>query len=163
MNRINMPRMRDQLVLHEGLHLKSYLCPAGKLTIGVGYNIDAHGAPFNMSRQDLAEKGITKTQAMELLDVQIQAFANQMDEHLPRWRDHDEIRMRVLLDMAFNMGVGDTKSGLRSFKNTLANIQAKNYYAAAEGMEKSKWAREVKSRAVRLIAMMRTGVDSIDF
>ena len=160
--RINMQRMRAQLVLHEGLHLMPYRCTAGKLTIGVGYNIDAHGPPFGMTMKALMLFGITERQATDLLDVQIQTFADELDKAVPWWRDHDEIRMRVLLDMAF-MGVGNEKKGLLSFRNTLASMQAKNYDAAADGMMDSKWARDVKTRAPRLAAMMRTGKDSTDF
>ena len=158
-NRINMLRMRPQLVLHEGLYLKPYNCPAGALTIGVGYNIDAHGPPFGMNLAEIMQKGITKEQAMSLLDKQINGFAYQLDYSLPWWREQDEVRMRVLLDMAFNMGI----SGLLTFRNTLKSVERGDYENAAIGMSKSKWARQVKTRATRLIEMMRTGQDSTDF
>ncbi len=35
-----LERMKEQLVRHEGLRLKPYRCPAGKLTIGIGRNLD---------------------------------------------------------------------------------------------------------------------------
>ena len=38
-----MDRIKEQLVRHEGLRLKPYRCTAGKLTIGIGRNLDDCG------------------------------------------------------------------------------------------------------------------------
>ncbi len=38
-----MNRIKAQLVRHEGLKLKPYRCTAGKLTIGIGRNLDNCG------------------------------------------------------------------------------------------------------------------------
>ena len=38
-----MNRIKAQLVRHEGLRLKPYRCTAGKLTIGIGRNLDDRG------------------------------------------------------------------------------------------------------------------------
>lgn len=46
-------KLTDQLIKHEGLRLKPYRCPAGKLTIGIGRNLE--------------DKGITEKEAVMLL------------------------------------------------------------------------------------------------
>jgi lysozyme len=51
-------KLTDQLIKHEGLRLKPYHCPAGKLTIGVGRNLE--------------DKGITEEEAVMLLENDIQ-------------------------------------------------------------------------------------------
>jgi len=38
-----LERIKEQLVRHEGLRLKPYRCTAGKLTIGIGRNLDDCG------------------------------------------------------------------------------------------------------------------------
>ncbi|MDY0127369.1 MAG: hypothetical protein RBR69_04500 [Candidatus Cloacimonadaceae bacterium] len=38
-----MDRIKEQLVRHEGLRLKPYRCTAGKLTIGIGRNLNDCG------------------------------------------------------------------------------------------------------------------------
>jgi len=63
------------------------------------------------------------------------------------------VRQRVLLDMAFNLGI----SGLLKFKRTLKAIRAKQYEKAAEMMLDSRWATQVGQRAKRLSKMMATG------
>jgi lysozyme len=55
--------------------------------------------------------------------------------------------------MAFNLGV----PGLLKFKNTLRAVREGRFEDAAKGMLASKWARQVKGRAVRLAQVMKTG------
>ena len=54
---INMEKMREQLVKHEGLRLMPYRCTSDKLTIGVGRNLD--------------DRGISEATAMQMLDEDI--------------------------------------------------------------------------------------------
>ena len=130
-----------QLRLHEGERLKPYRCTAGKLTIGIGRNLE--------------DRGITAAESAYLLGNDIAAVQQQVLNALPWAAQLDEVRQRVLLDMAFNMGIG----GLLSFKNTLATIKAGDYQKAAVMMLDSKWAGQVGQRAERLSRMMATGKD----
>ena len=67
----------------------------------------------------------------------------------------DEVRKKVLVDMAFNMGM----KTLKTFKNTLKMVANGDYDGASKGMLQSKWAKQVGKRAERLAHMMRTGKD----
>ncbi len=136
---MNLEAMKRELIRDEGLRLKPYHCTAGKLTIGVGRNLEANG--------------ITELEAEMLLAFDIERFGAQLDRAIPWWRGLDDVRQRVLLNMAFNLGTAK----LMEFTNTLGNIRAGRWEAAAEGMLKSKWAGQVGARAVRLAKMMKTG------
>jgi lysozyme len=68
MNRFKENMIR-QLTTHEGLRLKPYLCPAGKLTIGIGRNLEG--------------KGITKQEAIMLLENDIQECLDDLTD-IPR-------------------------------------------------------------------------------
>lgn len=138
---IEREAMIRQLRLHEGERLKPYRCTAGKLTIGVGRNLE--------------DRGITREEAAYLLANDIAAEERELLRALPWVAKLDEVRQRVLLDMAFNMGV----VGLLAFKRTLATIQAGDYQRAAAMMLDSKWAGQVGQRAERLSRMMATGKD----
>ena len=60
--------------------------------------------------------------------------------------------------MVFNMGLGRPGvSGLLSFRNTLELIKNGDYAAASKGMLASKWAKQVKNRALRLARQMDAG------
>jgi lysozyme len=65
----------------------------------------------------------------------------------------DNVRRFVVKNMLFNIGLGR----LLGFKKMLAAVRAGDYDRAAEEMMDSKWARQVKGRAVELAEMMRTG------
>lgn len=136
---MNIEEMKKELIRDEGLRLKPYRCTAGKLTIGVGRNLD--------------DTGITELEAEMLLAYDIERFGYQLDRLIPWWRRLDEVRQRVILNMAFNMGTAK----LMDFSVTLANVQAGRYKQAAAGMRSSRWAKQVGARAERLAKMMEEG------
>lgn len=121
--------------------VKRFPYPDGKgnITIGVGRNLSA--------------KGLSPSEIQTLLSNDIADTAAGLDEHLPWWRDLSDARQRVLINMAFNMGIG----GLMGFHATLAAIQEGRYGDAANDMMASAWASEVGDRASRLADMMRAG------
>ena len=134
---LNLPRLKEQLVRHEGLRLKAYRDTVDKLTIGVGRNLD--------------DVGISETEAMFLLDSDIATVEKDLDRALPWWRGMSEERQLVLADMCFNLGI----SRLLGFKNTLAALQEGRYDEAAKEMLDSKWAQQVGKRAITLADMMK--------
>lgn len=68
------------------------------------------------------------------------------------YKDATDVTRGVLINMVFNMGM----AGVLKFTNTLRFISQKNYEQAANNMEQSLWARQVKGRATELIERMRT-------
>ncbi|PKN79203.1 MAG: lysozyme [Candidatus Cloacimonetes bacterium HGW-Cloacimonetes-1] len=135
-----LERIKEQLVRHEGLRLKPYRCTAGKLTIGIGRNLD--------------DCGISQTEAYVLLENDIQNCEKQLLDEIPEiYNPLDEVRKSVLLNMCFNLGIG----GLLRFNNTLAIIAAGDWERAANGMLASKWAKQVGRRAIELSELMRKG------
>ena len=131
--------LKIELTRDEGLRLKPYRDTVGKLTIGIGRNLD--------------DVGISQDEAMHLLDNDIARTTAALDKAIPWWRSLNDVRQRVVVNMAFNLGV----AGLLGFKNTLAAMQAGRYADAAGGMLASKWATQVGERAKRLAAMMAKG------
>jgi lysozyme len=102
-----MNRIKAQLVRHEGLRLKPYRCTAGKLTIGIGRNLD--------------DWAISQTEAYVLLDNDLHNCEQQLLDEIPEiYNGLDEVRKLVLLSMCFNLGI----KGLLEFKNILAFIGA---------------------------------------
>jgi len=67
--------------------------------------------------------------------------------------DLDPVRKAVVVDMLFNLGLPK----MFKFKNTLGAMRNKDWERAAQGMEKSRWYGQVRTRAVELVRMMRTG------
>lgn len=136
---MNTELLIRELVRDEDLRQKPYRCSAGKLTIGIGRNLD--------------DVGITLDEAYFLARNDVARVVAELTLHLPWWKDLDEVRQRVLVNMGFNLGV----QGLLGFKNTLELVHAGRYLEAAQAMLASKWAKQVGPRAERLAVMMRDG------
>ena len=143
-------RIVPQLERHEGVKLSSYLCPAGRVTIGVGHNLEARpvpGIPCEVGHT------ITADQARRLLIRDLVDCDRALNDALPWVSSLDDARYGVLLNMAFNLGV----HGLRGFRRMLAAVRGGRYDDAAAEMINSVWARQVKGRARELAQQMRTG------
>jgi lysozyme len=136
---LNVDALLSELVEEEGLSFKPYRDSVGKLTIGVGHNLD--------------DNGITLAEARSILADDLAAVEAQLDKQMPWWRSLDDVRQRVIADMAFNMGI----TTFLTFHGTLADVRTGQYESAAAGMLASLWARQVGRRARRLAEMMRTG------
>ncbi len=123
---------------HEGLRLTPYRDSRGKLTIGYGRNLE--------------DRGITAMEALMLL----QADFTEVYNHALGWswfRLLNLPRQAVILDMAFNLGVG----GFLKFERLIDALQRGDYAAAAAEMLNSAWAHEVGDRALEDAQIMDTG------
>jgi len=130
--------IRKMIKRHEGYRDKVYKDSLGNLTCGYGHYL-AEGSE------------ISKSIADELFTTDmINAFADYYRLGL----ELDSVREAVLIDMIFNMGL----AGVRKFKKMLMAIAEKDYFSAADEMEKSLWAEQVGIRATELAHMMRTGL-----
>ncbi len=138
---MNIERLKAQLILHEGLKLKPYKDSVGKLTIGVGRNLD--------------DKGITNNEAMMLLDNDIDDAYEDAKSLIASFNDIGDVRQRVLVDMSYNLG----RSRLKGFKKMLAAVESGMFTTASREMLDSRWANQVGSRAERLAKMMKDGLE----
>ena len=132
-------RLIAQLRKHEGVEHKPYTDTVGKLTIGVGRNLD--------------DRGLSDHEIDFLLQNDIQLVEEELDQWWSHWRSLNQTRQLVVADMMFNMG----RPRLSQFKMFLAALQAANYEMASTEMLDSKWAGQVKGRATTLADMMSTG------
>jgi len=150
----------DQLILHEGMELEVYQDHLGIDTIGVGRNLQDRGITdcelsfMNKLRSEIYDEGITEANARFLLSNDIDIVEKELLDAHPCINRLDDVRIRIVLDMAFNMGV----PRLCKFKNMWANIHIGDYLSASFEMLDSRWAEQTKSRATRLAEAMKTGV-----
>ncbi len=129
-------RLREMLMIHEGLRLKPYKDTVGKLTIGVGRNLD--------------DVGISKHEAFFLLDNDIENSIAELRTTFDWFDNLDLERKAVIVNMHFNLGLGR----LLGFRHMLEAVAAELYEDAARHMLDSKWADQVGNRAVELAEIM---------
>lgn len=131
---MNVKRLVDDLIRHEGLRLTVYDDATGK-PIGQGDTLQGH--PTIGIGRNLAGKGITEKEAKELLYNDIEYFYKKLRK-IHTFNTLDELRQRVILNMAFNMGV----ERLKRFKRMWAALGRSDYNEAAFEMLDSKWHRD---------------------
>jgi lysozyme len=134
------PRLLQlDLIRDEGLRLKPYPDSVGKLTIGVGRNLD--------------DRGISRDEALILCANDVAVAAGDLDRNASWWRGLSEPRARALMNMAFNLGW----PRLAGFKVMLAALEHGDNVSAAREALDSAWAKQVGMRAVRIADLFKEG------
>ena len=80
--------LKLMLLRHEGLKLKPYQDTVGKVTVGVGRNLD--------------DVGISREEAMFMLDNDIKKAKLGLAHMFPWYLSLDDVRQAVMVDMTFN-------------------------------------------------------------
>ena len=134
----SVDKLIKQLKKHEGLELKPYKCTSNKLTIGIGRNLE--------------DVGISEIEAEYLL-------MNDLDTYMTAAKTYDwynglnDARKAVIVSMLFNMG----QTNFNKFLKMKQALSVGDYPEAAKQMLDSRWAKQVKGRAVELSKQMETG------
>ena len=136
-----MKRLIEQLKRHEGVSKWAYEDHLGYITVGVGRCLDPE-----------IGLGLSDKEIDYLLQNDIERCYKEL-ECLSWFPDLDPIRQEALVNMVFNLGL----TRFLQFKKTLAYMAEGRYPEAADEMLDSKWARQVKNRAIELSEMIRTG------
>lgn len=126
----------DLITLHEGSRSKPYTDTVGKLTIGIGHN--------------LSDKGLRPDEIKLIFDHDLQDAWDECAKH-PWFLALTEARKAACLDLMFNIG----PSRFRGFLKFIAAMNAKDYNTAAYELIDSAWFREVGSRGVHLVDLIR--------
>lgn len=143
-----------RLALHEGISLTPYRCSKGKLTIGIGRNLDNN--PFTAEELKVVgdwRHGITRQMAFYLLRHDISRLERRLSRRISFWQQLDDERQYALLDMAFNLGV----DGLCKFKKMLGFMWLGDYRLAAVECLNSRYAQDTGRRARRIAETISTG------
>lgn len=150
----------------EGLRLKAYPDPRSPRAVELRKPLSQRcagweklpGYPWTIgygSTRNVKEGDIcTVANATVRLMADIEMVKQDLDRHTPWWRQLDDVRQDVLVNMCFNLGW--TK--LSGFHRMLEAIDAHNYGKAADEILASAAAVELPARYNRLATQMRTGV-----
>jgi lysozyme len=136
MDKSNLPPITKFIGDSEGFESKPYKCTAGYLTIGKGRNLEAVGLrqtdllhfqkKYGLQDEDAVwaflNSGIDEEDADVLLANDIAQAKVDIKKVIPYFSQLPSFIQYVLLDMIFNIGVGNGKKGLKGFKKMLAAI-----------------------------------------
>jgi lysozyme len=141
---MDIQKLTDQLIRHEGMKLELYKCPANKWTIGVGRNLE--------------DRGITEEEARFLLSSDIEISINELQRAFNWFHLLDDTRQMAIVDLHFNLGL----NRLKTFKKTIGLIEEAiegrvTWSQVSDELLDSRWATQVGQRAGRIADMMRLG------
>ena len=122
----------DDLVLDEGMRLKPYVDSVGKLTIGVGRNLD--------------DRGLLADEIELMLTNDIAQAERDLCVVFPQAQSFSQERKDALSNMLFNLGL----TRFNGFKQMIVAINGNDWEEAAIQAMDSKWAQQVGSRATRI-------------
>jgi len=124
-----MQNIFDFIIKHEGLKLKPYRCPAGKLTIGVGRNIE--------------DNGISRNEAMIMLENDIFRCIDELTTIFGSdFKTYPVKVQTALIDMIFNLG----KTRFMKFHHMIKAIKNQDWDRASKEAVNSKWCKDVGNR-----------------
>ena len=132
--------LKSELVRDEGLRFKPYRDSVGKLTIGVGHNLD--------------DVPISYAAAMQILEDDILQAMGQLNGRIPWWVSLNETRQRALMNLCFQLGI----NGLMGFKQMLAALQDSDWQRAHDELINSKLNSQAPNRTGRTAQMLLTGL-----
>ena len=126
---INKDRLTEQLMVHEGLKLQPYICTLGKITIGVGRNLD--------------DVGLTESECQFLLENDIARCIGECAREFDWFVDAPELIKEAVINLVFNMGI----SRFRKFKKTIEHLSKREYTLAGAELLNSRYAEQVPRRS----------------
>jgi len=126
----------EMLIRHEGVRLKPYTDTVGKVTLGVGRNLE--------------DTGISEGEAFNMLHADVARVRKGLSKYLPWWNEQPDPVRLVLQNMGFQLGI----NGLLEFDRAIGAMQARDYSAAAKHMLDSRWARQTPRRAQELAGLI---------
>lgn len=146
-------KITDDIVRHEGSVSKIYLDSEGLPTFGIGHLVTKKDPEHNKPvGTPVSERRV------------LQAFSEDLNNALedccalfPMLETYPENVQRVLVNMTFNLG----RTRLSKFKNMIRAVKALKWDKAADEMVDSKWYRQVKTRGVELVELMRGAEDGM--
>lgn len=146
---MNKDKLVEELIKDEGYEYEIYLDHLGYPTFGVGHLVlekdEEHGKPVGTP--------VSEERILECLNNDIDIVCNELNKNMSWWKELDDVRQRVLANMAFNLGL----PRLSKFVKFLTAVQDSDWEKASEEMMDSKWATQVGNRAVRLKEKMLKG------
>ena len=126
---LDMAKVRENIIKHEGWKQFPYRCTADKLSIGVGHNIE--------------DRGLSNAAIEFILNEDIETCLMELQGSLSFWDTLPSEVQAALIDLCFNMGI----SRLMQFRMTIQHLKDGEWDKAAEELLDSRYAAQLPHRA----------------
>ena len=151
MNSNLLNQIKEDLIRHEGYVTEIYLDSENLETFGIGHLVTEEDMEFTWP----IGTPITDDRILDVFHIDCGEAVEDANCVTNDLYSHPDDVVRVLVNMAFNLG----RTRLSKFKKMLGHVEEKNYLMAANEMIDSKWYRQVKTRGVELVNIMKEAKD----
>lgn len=139
--------IKEDLIRHEGYVTEIYLDSEHLPTFGIGHLVTEADPEYTWP----VGTPVTDERILDVFHVDCNAACEDASALFLNFSSNPETVQRVLVNMAFNLG----RNRLGKFKKMITAVNEGNYTKAADEMVDSKWYRQVKTRGVELVELMR--------
>ena len=140
--KMDINKLREQLIIDEGVKYEVYNDHLGYPTFGIGHLItqadEEYGKPVGTK--------VTEERVNAVFDKDVMIYVSEAKKVFPNLDELPEEAQQVIVNMTFNMGA----PRLSKFKKFIAGVNAGDWNTAAVEMMDSRWANQVGKRAIRL-------------
>ena len=143
----DMEKLLETLKRHEGVKHHAYRDSLGVLTIGCGRNISDSRRHHGL--------GLSDAEIDYMLQNDIERTIKELSSEYAWFNDLEEgARRDAIINMHFNLG----RLRFATFKRAIAHMEKANHKEAATEFLHSKWAKQVKGRALEVTDMILTNM-----
>lgn len=161
---VSFDRIMKEISQEEGVKNTVYKCTAGFRTIAVGHNLDAESIDSIIGRKLSSNPKLSDNEIKIVFEHDLNKVIGQLDRTMKWWKDLPIFAQYCLISLCFNMGIGGMikrnplkYNGLLGFTNTLKAFAEERWNDAAEGLESSKWYKQVGLRGPKIVKILKTG------
>ena len=160
--KMDLEKLKKQLIIDEGYKLEVYLDHLGYPTVGIGHLLtkkDPELLQWELGRKNTPNFSmkITENRCQELFLADIANVVKDCRKLFTNFDYYAEEIKQIIANMMFNLGL----TRFSKFLKFIAAIQSLNYKQAAKQMAHTIWAKQVPNRAKPLIDRMNKYADDL--
>tara|TARA_R100001510_G_scaffold47083_1_gene44239 strand:+ start:449 stop:898 length:450 start_codon:yes stop_codon:yes gene_type:complete len=145
---MNLSKLKDQLIIDEGVKYESYLDHLGLKTVGIGHLCRESEPEYDLP----LGTQISEDRCTELFEQDINTVVLDCKKVYDDWDKLPEDVQEICANMMFNLGY----PRYSKFRKKIQAVIDGNWNEAANQMVDSRWYNQVPNRAERLVERMRS-------
>jgi lysozyme len=135
----------EMIKKHEGVRTKPYKDSLGLWTVGVGHLIgNGKTLPPEWNREFTMEE-------IDKLFMEDYIHHKNAAQKIPAFNKMNSLGQGALIDLTFNMG----PAWFKSWPTLMKQLSSGDFNSAADNLKNSTWFKQVKSRGVTIVNMIR--------
>jgi GH24 family phage-related lysozyme (muramidase) len=154
---LDLSKLKEQLIKHEGFSLKAFKTDLGVLKIGIGFKLERPDAKKRIEdlKLDFAQVKsgkveLTEAEVRQLYNADVAQAVLDCRALVKTFATLPEVKKRVLIDMMFILGT----AGFAKLSKMISALEVEAFDLAAREMRHSGWYRDAGERGKELAALM---------